>query len=121
MAIKYNWDCRTVDTYPTHSDSNQPSNTHSDVIYNVHWRLTGELIQNDVTHSATVYGTKGLSTEDLTSFTSFDTLTHDQVVGWTTGSFLNEDSGSIQRLQESVSGSIDLKINPRTVTKTIEL
>ena len=33
MAISYAWDVSTVDTYPT-KDSN------SDVVYNVHWRLT---------------------------------------------------------------------------------
>ena len=121
MAIKYQWDCRTVDTYPTHSDDQDPINIQSDVIYNVHWRLNGELIENEVTHSATVYGTKALATQDLSSFTSFDSLTHDQIVGWTTGSFLNEDTGSIQRLEESVSSSIALKINPTSVTRTIEL
>ena len=34
MAISYNWNVSTVDTYPT-LDSN------ADVIYNVHWRITG--------------------------------------------------------------------------------
>ena len=34
MAINYAWDVSTVDTYPT-KDSN------ADVVYNVHWGLTG--------------------------------------------------------------------------------
>ena len=38
MANTYTWDCRTVDTYPTHTDPNEV--TESDVVYNVHWRLT---------------------------------------------------------------------------------
>ena len=42
MAISYTWDVKTVDTYPSHTDEQEPSNTESDVIYNVHWRLTGE-------------------------------------------------------------------------------
>jgi hypothetical protein len=33
MAISYSWNVSTVDTYPTH-------NSQSDVVYNVHWRLT---------------------------------------------------------------------------------
>ena len=39
MAISYTWDVSNVDTYPSHTDSS--SNTESDVIYNVHWRLKG--------------------------------------------------------------------------------
>ena len=33
MAISYSWDCKTCDTYPTKSGK-------SNVVYNVHWRLT---------------------------------------------------------------------------------
>ena len=33
MAIGYTWNVSTVDTYPT-------KDSKSDVIYNVHWRLT---------------------------------------------------------------------------------
>ena len=33
MAIGYTWDVSTVDTYPT-------KDSKSDVVYNVHWRLT---------------------------------------------------------------------------------
>ena len=33
MAIGYTWDCKTCDTYPTKSGK-------SNVVYNVHWRLT---------------------------------------------------------------------------------
>ena len=35
MAITYNWNVSTVDTYPTLDDN-------VDVIYNVHWRLNAE-------------------------------------------------------------------------------
>jgi hypothetical protein len=40
MANTYTWDCKTVDTYPTHD-------SHSDVVYNVHWRLNAESDQQD--------------------------------------------------------------------------
>ena len=33
MAIAYTWDVSTVDTYPT-------KDSKSDVVHNVHWRLT---------------------------------------------------------------------------------
>ena len=40
MANTYTWDCKTVDVYPNHD-------SHSDVVYNVHWRLNAV---SDQTH-----------------------------------------------------------------------
>ena len=34
MAIEYNWNCRTVDVHPTEGDE-------TNVVYNVHWEVTG--------------------------------------------------------------------------------
>jgi hypothetical protein len=119
MAITYTWNCKTVDTYPTHSDGQDPVNEQNDVIYNVHWSLSGQLVANEATHSASVIGTQTLSTEDLSSFTSWDDLTHDQVIAWTTGSMIAQDSGSVDNKEASVSSSINLKINPISVTKYI--
>ena len=119
MAISYSWDCRTVDTYPTHSDSQETPNTQNDVIFNVHWRLTASETVGDVDYSETIIGTQTLSTEDLSSFTSFDSLTHDQVVGFTTASMLLVDSGSVESKLSSVSASLASKITPATVTKYI--
>ena len=119
MAITYSWNCRTVDTYPSHTDGQDPANTQSDVIYNVHWSLSGQLIANEVTHSANIIGTQTLSTDDLSSFTSFDSLTHDQVVAWTTGSMIAADSGSVEAKYSAVSSSLALKVAPKTVVKYI--
>ncbi len=72
MAIGYTWDVSTVDTYPT-LDGN------ADVVYNVHWRLTAEDDANQDADgnniTATSYGTCGLDTSDLSSFTAFADLT----------------------------------------------
>ena len=119
MAITYTWNCKTVDTYPTHSDGQDPVNEQNDVIYNVHWSLTGQLIENEVTHSSSVIGTQILSVDDLSNFTSWDSLSHDQVIGFTTGSMIALDSGSVDNKKASVSSSINLLINPTTVTKYI--
>ena len=40
MANTYAWDCKTVDVYPTHD-------SHSDVVYVVHWRMNAT---SDQTH-----------------------------------------------------------------------
>jgi hypothetical protein len=56
MAIAYTWDVSTVDTYPT-------KDSKTDVIYNVHWRLTGTDDTNKDSEgayqTATSYGTQG--------------------------------------------------------------
>ena len=33
--ITYEWNCRTLDTYPTASDSQDPVNTQNDVVFNL--------------------------------------------------------------------------------------
>ena len=114
MAIKYTWNCGTVDTYPSHTDGQDPANTQSDVIYNVHWSLTGELIHNDVTQSANIIGTQTLDTNDLSAFTDFDSLTLAQVTAWTTASM-----GSVDDKYAAVSSSLNQKINPTSVVKYI--
>ena len=119
MAITYSWNCRTVDTYPTHSDAQETPNIQNDVIYNVHWSLSGQLVHNDVTHSANIICTQTLSTEDLSSFTSFDSLTHDQIVAWTTASMEAASTGSVDAKYAAVSSSLALKVAPKTVTKYI--
>ena len=40
MATTYNWNCKTVDVHPTEAD-------HTDVVYNVHWIVTGTSDQLD--------------------------------------------------------------------------
>ena len=40
MAVAYTWDCKTVDVHPTQEGK-------SDVVYNVHWRLTGTSNKKD--------------------------------------------------------------------------
>ena len=119
MAITYSWNCRTVDTYPTHSDSQESPNTQNDVVYNVHWRLTATETVDEVVYSADIIGTQTLDTSDLTNFTSFDSITHDQMIAWTTGSMEAASSGSVDAKYASVSSSFALKIAPQSVTKYI--
>ena len=119
MAINYSWNCRTVDTYPTHSDSQESPNIQNDVVYNVHWSLTGTLVHNEVSHSANIIGTQTLSTEDLSNFTSFDSVSHDQMIAWTTGSMEAASTGSVDAKYAAVSSSLALKIAPKSVTKYI--
>ena len=112
MANTYTWDCKTVDTYPTHD-------SHSDVVYNVHWRLNAESDQQNAdgnNYSASVYGTHSVNADDIANFIPFADLTNDIVTGWVTAG-LGDDE--VANLKSGLDSNIDGQINPTSVTKTI--
>ena len=111
MAVTYTWDCRTVDTYPSHTDENGVA--ASDVIFNVHWRLTG----SEGEHSATAIGTQTLEVADLASFTSFDDLTHDDICGWVEAAM---DADMLQSQKDSLASQLVEMATPSVVTRHIE-
>ena len=112
MAITYTWHTKTVDTYPTKGDQ-------TDVIFNVHWRLSGvDDTEDDIKGRpmGDSYGVVSLDTEDLTSFTAFDSLTEADVTGWVETALGEEQVASIKT---SIENQIAEKITPTVVTKTI--
>ena len=123
MAINYTWNVATVDTNPSVTDDNAV--TQTDVIYNVHWRLTGtddtnvdyqDEDGNDVYYTADVYGTQSLDISDLGSFTAFDDVTTSDVEGWVTTAMGTDE---VQSLKDAIAAKITEAITPTSVTKTI--
>ena len=108
MAITHTWHTKTVDTYPTKGDQ-------TDVIFNVHWRLSG-VDDTSVENVGDAYGVVSLDTEDLTSFTAFDSLTEADVTGWVETALGEEQVASIKT---SIENQIAEKITPTVVTKQI--
>ena len=113
MAITYTWTVGALDTYPTASDSQDPVNTENDVIYNVHWTLSA----STGSHSTSVIGTQTVSTEDLSTFTAFDSLDQATVTAWVTSSMEAAMSGSVQERKNSVSASLADLVTPTSVVK----
>ena len=112
MANTYTWDCKTVDVYPNHD-------SHSDVVYNVHWRLNAVSDQQDAEgndYTASVYGTHSVNADDISNFVPFADLTNDLVTGWVTTSMGDDEVAS---LKSSLDDQIALLITPTSVTKTI--
>lgn len=117
MAINYAWDVSTVDTYPT-KDSN------SDVVYNVHWRLTATDDANSyedengdtVQYSATVYGTQDLNTDSISSFVAFGSLDAAKVQSWVEAALTAD---TVTAMKASLDAQIAEKITPTSVQKTI--
>jgi len=113
MAIGYTWDVSTVDTYPTH-------NSQSDVVYNVHWRLTATDDTNKDSDgnnwTATTYGSQILDTSDLSSFTAFADLTASNVQGWVEAAL---GADEVTAMKTALDAQIAESITPTSVTKTI--
>ena len=113
MAIGYTWDVSTVDTYPT-------KDSKSDVVYNVHWRLTATDDTNKDSDgnnwTATSYGSQDVDTSDLSSFTAFADLTASNVQGWVEAAL---GADEVTAMKASLDAQIAELITPTSVTKTI--
>ena len=113
MAINYTWDVSTCDTYPTKSGK-------SNVVHNVHWRITGTDSSNNDSEgnpqTADVYGSQSLDTSDLSSFTNWSSLDAATVQGWVEAALTAD---KVTELKSGLDAQIAEKITPTSVTKTI--
>ena len=108
----YNWNCKTVDCYPE-------QNNEADVVYNVHWVVTGvsdEVDSEGNPYSATKIGTQTLDTSQIKNFIPFNQLTNDEVVAWTQGAMGEEQ---VANIETSIQNQIDKLITPTSVTLVI--
>ena len=113
MAINYTWDVSTCDTYPTKSGK-------SNVVHNVHWRLTATDDTNNDSdgnpQTATVYGSQGLDTSDLSSFTNWSSLDAAKVQGWVEAALTAD---TVTAMKAGLDAQIAEKITPTSVTKIL--
>lgn len=105
--INYTWDCRTVDTY-VNKDGNH------NVVFNVHWTLTGEDSETAVINTA--IGTQLLNTDNLENFVPKDDLTNDVVAGWVIDELGEE---RVNKLKDIIEKQINEQVNPTVETITI--
>jgi hypothetical protein len=111
--INYNWNCKTVDAYPKEADK-------TDVVYNVHWIVTGVSNQVDTEgnpYTAKNIGTQVLNTSDITNFIPFDQLTNEKITEWTKAAIGSE---GVTNIESSIEKAIDSLITPTSVTLTIK-
>ncbi len=108
----YKWDCKTVDVHPSEGGE-------TNVIYNVHWRVTGV---SDITgsngnaYNSTSIGTQTLEFVSGSEFTEFDDLTNGVVVGWVKEAMGEELVNSIQ---EGLDSQITELQTPSSITLTV--
>ena len=103
--INYDWNCKTVDVYPTDGD-------YTDVVYNVHWIVTGV----DGDYSSKAIGTQTVPLSEDGTFIPFEDLTNDVVVEWTKEAMGEEQVASIEA---GIASQIKALINPTSVTLII--
>ena len=113
MAINYTWNVSTCDCYPSKSGK-------SNVVHNVHWRLTATDDANNDSDGepikAEIYGSQGLDTSDLSSFTNWSSLDTAKVQGWVEAALTAD---KVTEMKAGLDAQIAEKITPTTVTKSL--
>jgi hypothetical protein len=105
MEIAYDWNCKTVDVHPQEEGQ-------TDVVYNVHWNVTG--VEGE--YSVTNIGTQIVPLSDSSTFIPFEDLTNEIVVEWTKEAMGEETVASIET---SIANQIQDLITPTSVTMII--
>ena len=104
--ITYNWNCKTVDVHPQEEGQ-------TDVVYNVHWIVTGV----DEDYSVNSIGTQVVTVDPETPFIPFEDLTNEIVVGWTKDTI---GADQVQAIEDSIASQIAELKTPTSVTMVIE-
>ena len=110
--VTYDWNCKTVDAYVE-------QNNEADVVYNVHWIVTGTSDVVDATggfYSATSIGTQTLDVSEITNFIPFDQVTNAEVVTWTQEAMGAEQ---VTAIEAGIASQIESLIHPTTITLTV--
>jgi hypothetical protein len=102
MTVTNTWNVQQMDAYPEYEG-------HTDVVFTVHWTLTG----TDGEHAAGVYGTVGLTLDPEATYTPYASLTQAQVIGWVQDALGEEQVASYEA---NVAQQIEDQIDPPVVT-----
>ena len=103
--ITYDWNCKTVDVHPQ-------EDKQTDVVYNVHWIVTG----TNGDYSSNAIGTQVVPLSEGSTFIPFEDLTNEIVVEWTKEAMGEE---TVESIEAGIASQIESLINPTSVTMTI--
>lgn len=99
--VTYVWGIDYLKTYPVYED-------RQNVVCAVAWQL----VVTDGTYNSQIQGSVSVPTEQLSTFTPYDELTQDQVLGWVKG-MLGPDQ--IQMYENAAYTQLQDLINPPIV------
>ena len=103
--VTYDWNCKTVDVRPV-------EDSLTDVVYNVHWKLTG--VKEG--WAWTSIGTQQLGLDPDSEFIPFDELTEEIIEAWVISAMGEEE---VEAIKAGIAAQLEEKENPTYVTKTI--
>ena len=115
MAIVNNWQVVQMDCYPD-------VDGEVDVVFTVHWTLTGTETQGEKTYTGSVYGSVGVKLDDGAPFVPYADLTLDQVVGWVQDALGAEQVASMEaNVEQQIADAKDPKVvTPKLPWATLE-
>jgi hypothetical protein len=102
MATTYIWAVAQMDAYPERDGK-------TDVVFTVHWTLTG----SEAGFVGNSYGTVGVTVAAGAPFTPYADLTQDQVIGWAKSAMGNEQ---VAAYEDAVANQINEQVVPSVVT-----
>jgi hypothetical protein len=102
MTVTNIWTVAQMDAYPERDGK-------TDVVFTVHWTLTG----SKAGFAGATYGTQGVTVDPNAPFTPYADLTQEQVVGWVKAGMGAE---RVAALETSVANQINEQIAPSVVT-----
>ena len=102
MATTYTWGVVQMDAYPEYEGQ-------TDVVFTVHWTLTGE----EAGFTGYVYGSVGVSLTPGAPFTPYADLTEAQVIGWVQDALGEEQ---VAAYEANVAQQINEQVAPTVVT-----
>lgn len=106
MAVTNTWNVVQMDAYPAYEG-------HTDVVFTVHWTLSGTETVSGTVYNSGAYGSVGVSLDEGGTFTPYADLTEAQVIGWVQDALGAEQVASYEAY---VASQIEAQINPPVVT-----
>ena len=85
----------------------------ADVITTVHWDVTDKETVDGVDHYGRLYGSVGINTDDLSSFTAYADVTEANAIVWAKAAL---GSDEVTRLETDVAAQITASKTPVTGT-----
>ena len=105
MTITNTWSVVQMDAYPE-------ADGETDVVFSVHWTLTG----TDGTYTGSVYGSQSVTTDLDAPFTAYADLTQQQVISWVKDAM---GADQVASLEANVAQQISDQITPPVVTPAL--
>ena len=105
MSATINWRVGTMECYPTYEQN-------IDVVFTVHWDCLGSETVSGSTYNGRVYGATGVTYHSGSTFTPYNQLSQDDVLGWVWDSMGTDQKSNYEN---SVQTQINNQINPPVV------